>query len=387
MNYMSYDCSADTKSLYMHWPFCPYRCRFCPFVAMSGHEDHMQTYHAALMCEIDFFTRTYTSDKAIKTLYLGGGTPSTWPTNMLLDMLGILKDVFIFEQGNEVTIEVNPGTVSKEQPALWRQAGITRVSVGVQSLNDGVLKTLGRYQTADDVYRLIPQLADHFVDISIDLIIGLPGVSTDEWKLQLQRIVTWPITHLSLYFLSLDPFTRLESDVRAGRCEVPAEQEVLAVYYWSIDFLQQHGFIQYEISNFARPGHESKHNQAYWERKTYKGFGLGAWSFDGTRRYQNQKSLMPYIQGIQRGEYITEVDELLTPEQVRLEKIMLGLRHMRGVSLVDVLAGCSETQQGLVQETIARLVQGNLLVSCAGRLFLTPAGLAVENAIAAELSV
>ncbi len=384
---MSYDCSADTKSLYMHWPFCPYRCRFCPFVAMSGHEDHMQTYHAALMCEIDFFTRTYTSDKAIKTLYLGGGTPSTWPTNMLLDMLGILKDVFIFEQGNEVTIEVNPGTVSKEQPALWRQAGITRVSVGVQSLNDGVLKTLGRYQTADDVYRLIPQLADHFVDISIDLIIGLPGVSPDEWKLQLQRIVTWPITHLSLYFLSLDPFTRLESDVRAGRCEVPAEQEVLAVYYWSIDFLQQHGFIQYEISNFARPGHESKHNQAYWERKTYKGFGLGAWSFDGTRRYQNQKSLMPYIQGIQRGEYITEVDELLTPEQVRLEKIMLGLRHMRGVSLVDVLAGCSETQQGLVQETIARLVQGNLLVSCAGRLFLTPAGLAVENAIAAELSV
>ncbi len=383
---MSYDCSADTKSVYMHWPFCPYRCRFCPFVAMSGHDDHMQTYHAALMREVECFTRNYTGNKAIKTLYLGGGTPSTWPTNMLLDMLGILKDVFIFEQGNEVTIEVNPGTVSKEQPALWRQAGITRVSVGVQSLNDGVLKTLGRYQTAEDVYRLIPQLADHFVDISIDLIIGLPGVSPDEWKLQLQRIVTWPITHISLYFLSLDPFTRLESDVRAGRCVVPAEQEVLAVYYRSINFLRQHGFIQYEISNFARPGHESKHNQAYWERKTYKGFGLGAWSFDGTRRYQNQKSLLPYIQGIQRGEDITEVDELLTPEQVRLEKIMLGLRHMKGVSLVDVLADCSVTQQSLVQETIARLVQGNLLVSREGRLFLTPAGLAVEHAIAVELS-
>ncbi|PKN03124.1 hypothetical protein CVU75_03860 [Candidatus Dependentiae bacterium HGW-Dependentiae-1] len=383
---MPYNYQSDTHSLYLHWPFCPYRCRFCPFVALSGHDDHMQSYHGALNKEIELFVRNYTGNKVLRTMYLGGGTPSTWPAPLLLDTLSILKDVFVFDQANEVTIEVNPGTVAKEQPAIWREAGITRVSVGVQSLNDQVLRSLGRYQTAADVYQLIPRLADHFVDISIDLIIGLPGVSLEEWKQQLQRIVTWPITHLSLYFLSVDPFTRLESDVRAGRCTVPGEQEVLAVYYWSIDFLKQQGFQQYEISNFARPGHESKHNQAYWERKSYKGFGLGAWSFDGTSRYQNHKSLLPYIQGIQRGDDITYVEELLTSEQVRLEKIMLGLRHMRGVSLLDVFANRSAAQHNLIQETITRLVHEQLLVSRDGRLFLTPAGLAVENAIAVELS-
>lgn len=383
---MSYDFTADAQSLYLHWPFCPYRCRFCPFIAMSGHDQHMGEYHAALMQEIGCFAQKYTGNRAIRTLYLGGGTPSTMPNNLLLDTLGTLKSEFVFDSSGEITIEVNPGTVTKEQASLWRQAGINRVSVGVQSLNDGVLHALGRYQTAADVRTLIPLLADQFENLSVDLILGLPGVSPEEWKQQLQRITTWPITHLSLYFLSLDPFTRLESDVRMGKCALPGEHEVLKLYYWSIKFLEQQGFGQYEISNFARSGYESKHNQAYWERQPYKGFGLGAWSYDGVSRLQNKKSLVPYVHGIQRGDDITEYCERLTPEQVRLEKIMLGLRQMRGVCTEDLVAGRSVLQQQILKETIARLVQEQLLVERAGRVLLTPAGYAVENRIAVELS-
>ncbi len=382
---MSYDFSADTQSLYLHWPFCPYRCRFCPFVAMFGHEQYMGEYHAALQQEIAIFAKKYTGNRTIRTLYLGGGTPSTWPNNLLLDTFGTLKSEFVLNKSSEITIEVNPGTVTRRQVVLWRGVGINRVSVGVQSLNDLVLQNLGRYQTAAQVQALIPQLATHFDNISVDLILGFPGVLPNEWKKQLAQIVAWPLTHLSLYFLSLDPFTRLERDVRMGTCVLPAEQEVLETYYWSIDFLVRQGFEQYEISNFARPGYESLHNRAYWERKTYKGFGLGAWSYDGVSRVQNRKSLLPYMHGIQRGDDITEYSERLTPEQVRLEKIMLGLRQTRGVCTEDLMADRSIRQQETVQNTIARLVQEQLLVECAGRIFLTPAGYAVENSVAVAL--
>jgi oxygen-independent coproporphyrinogen-3 oxidase len=354
---------------------------------MSGHGQYMREYHAALKQEIVFFAQQNRRDRAIRTLYFGGGTPSVMPSDLLLDTFGTLKSEFVFDKACEITIEVNPGTVTPEQIAFWKEIGINRVSVGVQSLNDQVLQNLGRYQTAADVRALIPLLAASCADVSVDLMLGLPGITSTEWKQQLHEIVTWPIMHLSLYFLSLDPYTRLERDVRLGKSAVPNEQEVLNLYYWSIECLQHHGLLQYEISNFARPGHESKHNRAYWERKPYKGFGLGAWSYDGIGRFQNQTNLMQYMQGIQRGDDITLYSEQLTPEQVRLEKIMLGLRQTRGVCIHDVLAHCSQEQRESREKHIKRLIQEQLVREHAGWLQLTPAGFAVENRIAVELSV
>lgn len=383
---MKFDYSADISSLYIHWPFCPYRCRFCPFVAMAGHDNYMGQYHEALMREIRLFGDNYSGQKRLETIYLGGGTPSTWPNELLLDTFGTLNSVFFLDKSCEITIEVNPGTVNKEQLALWRELGINRLSIGVQSLNDTVLRDLGRYQTAKDVKNLMGQVGDYFENISIDCIIGLPGVDSNEWKEQMRSIVAWPISHISLYFLSIHEETRLYGDLKRGTVTLPNEDEIIDQYYWTIDFLAQHGLKQYELSSFARLGYESRHNMAYWDRKSYKGFGLGAWSYDGKKRFQNQKSLLPYMEGIHREDDITDYVETLSPEQVRLEEIMLGLRQAKGVSKKELFAGRSDKEKDCLVVKVSLLKSAKILVEREGRLILTPAGLLVENRVATELS-
>src|SRR5260221_4641966 len=242
---MHYDISANTRSLYIHWPFCPYRCHYCPFVALASHDPFMERYHNALIKEIKDFGNNYSEKLPLDTIYFGGGTPSTYPDHLLTEMFAVLNQYFIFSESIEITLEVNPGTVRFEQLALWKQLGINRISIGVQSLNDEVLHKLNRLQKASDVYTLLNTAPDYFDNISVDVILGLPGVSIAEWESLLATVVTWKITHLSMYVLEVHDSTPLFFNVKTKKVTLPCDDDVINTYYWSREFLAGHGFTQY----------------------------------------------------------------------------------------------------------------------------------------------
>lgn len=382
-----YNPLIDTRSIYIHWPFCPYRCHFCPFVALAGHDEFMTSYHQALVEEIKLFAQQMGRKQTIDTLFFGGGTPSTYPDHLLLDMFGILKEVFVFSENTEVTIEVNPGTVRSEQLGLWHDLGINRISMGVQSLKDGVLQNLNRHQSIADVYTLLDQAPQYIKRISVDLILGLPGVSQDEWKGFIHEVVTWPIDHVSIYFLTVHEDTPLYFKVQKNAVILPDDDEIVDLYYWTCDFLERHGLAQYELSNFARTGGQSRHNTVYWERKPYKAFGLGACSFDGTIRSQNEKNLMKYISVANQQGSVAVFTEELSNQQVYLEKMMLNLRRAHGISIEELGQHLSEQQKIAVHHKINDFVDRGLVAYHESRIKLTVRGLAVENEIVTQLLV
>lgn len=380
-----YNSLADTRSLYIHWPFCPYKCNFCPFVALASQDQYMQQYHDALIKEIQAFDAVYQGTRQLDTIFLGGGTPSTYPEDLLLDTFGTLRKMFAFQSATEVSIEVNPGTVTKRRLEVWKDVGINRLSIGVQSLNDAVLKRLNRHQTAEDVYRLIDEASLYFENLSIDLILGLPEISQDEWKALIKKVMTWPIKHISIYFLTVHEETPLYYKVQTNRISLPSDEYMVNLYYWTIDTLAQHGFEQYELSNFAKPGYQSRHNTVYWERKPYKAFGLGACSFDGGQRFSNEKSLMKYIDAITNGEPVEAFSETVSSSQVYLEKLMLGLRRKVGVCVEQLTSDFTPLQKGQFFKKVVELKEQQLINEENGYLTLTPKGLVVENEVITHL--
>lgn len=384
---LSYNYHVDTRSFYIHWPFCPYKCHFCPFVAIAGHDAYMEQYHNALNKELDVYMEKVPLHQPLDTIFIGGGTPSTYPDNLLLDTFGKLRRWNLIQPTTEITIEVNPGTVRKEQLPLWKEAGINRLSIGVQSLNNKVLKDLNRQQSNEDVFALLEHASHYFSSISVDLILGLPSISDQEWKDLLAAVVQWPIKHVSVYFLTVHEGTALYFRVKRNAVILPADDAMVDLYQWTISFLHEHGFIQYETSNFAKEGFDCRHNQVYWEYKPYKAFGLGACAFDGTTRFQNEKNLMTYMQAIEAGNEVTVFAEELTEEQRKLEKLMLGMRQMRkGVLLEELFEGRSDEQRLALVNYINSMCDKGLVKEVNNRLFLTSLGISVENEIIVNLS-
>lgn len=381
-NSVHYNQNTKTASLYIHWPFCPYKCHFCPFVALASHDQFMERYHKALIAEIERFADEQVEPVSIKTIHFGGGTPSTYPPALLIDMMCILNKRFVIEPEAEIAFEVNPGTVSLEKMKVWKEVGINRVSIGVQGVKDKALQSLNRHQTATQVLDLIAHASTLFDNISIDLIVGLPGVTSDDWQSLIKQAMEWPLAHISIYFLTIHENTPLYFKVQANQVALPDDKEVVALYEWTCDTLAQHGFEQYELSNFARPGYASKHNMAYWNRDMYKGFGIGACSFDGKYRFQNEKNIMNYMALCEQGEPCVTFAEELTEYQAWLEVIMLGLRRPQGVSW-DVIRGEKgwELRQGVLQ----RFVDEGYIEYITTGVRLTRRGLTVENEILAQL--
>jgi oxygen-independent coproporphyrinogen-3 oxidase len=381
---------SDLEHLYVHWPFCPYKCHFCDFVAMASHEQFMKDYHHALMREVELFIPYAPVNPYLKTIYLGGGTPSTYPAPLLLDMFAMLRKYFAFDEHTEVTIEVNPGTANKELLQAWHQAGVNRLSIGVQSLKDVVLKSLNRHQTHQQVLVLLQDARELFKNISVDFILGLPGVSDDEWKTMMHDVMSWPINHISIYFLTVHEDTPLYFKVKTNRVSLPPDDALVDLYDWTVEFLAQHGFERYELSNFARAGFESRHNSAYWDRKKYKGFGLGACSFNGLHRFQNTKNLGKYLESLYRNqsvgnESVIETSEQLNMEQIALEKIMLGLRQRKGLCIQDYVQALSPEAESKFFQAVTRLQSMQLIECDQQSIRLTPRGYALENEVTLQL--
>jgi oxygen-independent coproporphyrinogen-3 oxidase len=382
-----YSTEIDTKSIYLHWPFCPYKCHFCPFVAVAGKDTYMDRYHATLVREIMRFTEKCNQKYTLDTIYFGGGTPSTYPNELLLDMFAILKTVFTFSSQTEITLEVNPGTVDDTKLKVWNQVGINRLSIGVQSLKDGVLSDLNRHQSINDVMWLMNRVGMLFNNVSVDIILGLPGVSDPDWRELLATIVTWPITHISMYILEIHEGTALHFRVKTKKTQLPDDDHLTDVYEWSINFLEQAGFMQYEVSSFAKNGYQSRHNVGYWDRKPYKGFGIGACSFDGTTRFQNYADLHHYIDAQPADYDALCTREQLTRKQIINEKIMLGVRRSTGLMLAEIYEHMSHIERAEMATTIRELQASGFITESHEKIILTPRGLLIENTIATRLSL
>jgi oxygen-independent coproporphyrinogen-3 oxidase len=332
-------------------------------------------------------------DLVFDTLYFGGGTPSVLEPKAIARIIDAAKRCFNIHADAELTLEANPGTVSRQSFARFRQAGVNRLNIGVQSFNRHNLEFLDRIHSADDALASIRQarLAG-FENIGLDLIYGLPGQDKKNWLVDLNSALDADVTHLSCYILTCEDETPLGRDVNAGRINMPDEGVVRELFDTTIEFLTAHGFRQYEISNFARQpddgtaAYDSRHNQKYWSFAPYIGLGPSAHSFVSPERRWNHKSIEKYVQQVKTGELPVAAKETLTREQMIMEAIYLGLRTTRGIDLDNFEKMFEIDFFNTFESMITDLKKEGFIFLTNTHFALSPRGLAYHDSIAAMLT-
>ncbi len=364
--------------LYVHWPFCASRCSYCDFNSRVAERVVMYAYREALLSEAATWVRRLTREqRSLLSLYVGGGTPSTLSGEELAALIGdLLREGFTLIPGAEITVEVNPATWSRGDFEAARAGGVNRFSVGVQSLDDGILRKLGRAHNAAQALEAVRDAQDTGARVSVDLLYGLPGGGQDGMERTLRAVLDMRPHHLSLYALTLEEGVPLAERVRCGEVALPDEDACAYQYLAALGLLEKYGYRQYEISNYCLPGFHSRHNLAYWKREEYLGLGAGAHSFIRGRRFHNHRSLLRYIRCGGSGSEEAEGREPLPAGEEREEEIMLGLRTTEGIQ-----AGLLEGKGALLLE----MERWGLLGRRGNRVALTPRGMLVSNAVIAEL--
>ena len=364
--------SSKVEHLYGHVPFCAAKCNYCAFYSEAGSAAKMEDYVDALLLELEGFA----PQLAPKTIFFGGGTPSLLPAALMRRVLEAIRHKVSLRQLDEWTIECNPSTVSTEKAKLFREYGVNRISMGVQALDDELLKTIGRVHSLKAAIESYERLrAAGFDNINLDLMFGLPGQTMDHWRSTLEKAIELQPEHLSTYCLILEEDTEFWSLFQKGLIK-PDEEQELAMYQTAIDTLGAAGYRQYEISNFAKPGHECAHNIAYWEGKDYIGLGPSACSTVGHRRWQNVPDTDRYIDGIKTQKPVVVSEETLTLELRAAERAAFGMRMNAGVP--------AEVLQGRWDGEIAELLSAELVQWRDGRLMPTPRGILFADEIAAQ---
>lgn len=418
---------AGPVSLYIHFPFCVRKCRYCDFLSGPAEERIRARYLRALEQEIRLSGRYYGRPSA-DTIFFGGGTPSLMSGEELEELMDAVRESFAILPGAEISIECNPGTADRKKLADYRRAGINRLSVGVQSFRDEELLLLGRIHTAEEAKDCIRSARESgFSNLSLDLMSALPGQTMDEWMESLKAAAELSPEHISAYSLILEDGTPLKEAAERGELPpFPSEDLDRAMYHETERFLAQHGYHRYEISNYAKEGFESRHNSGYWTGHPYLGFGTGAASYLGKRRWSNVRSLTKYLavleedlaplsetedkaeslqcgstdpdseRGVQSAENVNrkeaeavltalrEETELLSANDRMAEFMFLGLRRMAGVSEEEFRERFHCTMEEIYGPVIRRYQNLQLLARENGRLFLTRAGIDVSNTVMAD---
>jgi len=326
------------------------------------------------------------SEYLVDTVYFGGGTPSLLEPRQLQENLAAIRETFRTEF-REVTLEADPETVGAEKAAAWVSAGISRVSFGVQSFSDKELAAAGRMHRRNDVYRAVPILRSAGIEnISFDLIAGLPHQTKESWKQSLAELIRLAPEHVSVYLLEVDEGSRLGTELLQGGRRysagaVPSEDEMAEFYEMAQEALGETGYRHYEISNWAKPGFESKHNLKYWRRQPYLGFGAGAHSFSGRQRWANAHDAAEYVSAIERGSVPVEQLETVTAEMALEEELFLGLRQLDGIDM-----GRIEQEYGVtLGERFAPLAEAGLVEQHGSVVRLAEEKLSVSNEVFVEL--
>lgn len=377
--------------IYLHVPFCNSRCIYCGFCSTVS-KGLRQKYIPALKREIsergDFFSSLYESDRIVKTLYVGGGTPSILPPELLKEAVSAIRETFTIAEEIEFTVEVNPDDITEDYAGSLRKMGVNRVSMGVQSFKDSHLKWMRRRhdsQTAVNAYRILRKAG--FDNISLDLIFGFPLMTVGDWEDNLDTIIELNPEHISAYQMGIDPDTPLERMEKSGEFSLPSQEDSERMYKILQSKLKAAGYVQYEVSNFCKPGYHSRHNSSYWNRTPYLGLGPGAHSFIGMAREWNTSDIATWCN---LSILLLREGETLSPVDVFNEILMLGLRTAAGVSL-DTLRNCGPQSPLFISDLLPKLSamesNGLIILTPDGTIKIPPGKFFISDGIIRELFV
>ena len=369
--------------IYIHIPFCVKKCYYCDFISYSNKFEMQEKYIKKLIEEIEN-SKDLLKNNEITTIYIGGGTPSSIKSELVRNVLNKIYEIANIKnkENVEITIEVNPGTVTKNSLQMYKSCGINRLSIGLQSTSDKLLKEIGRihnYEQFLNTYNWT--VGAGFSNINVDLMLGLPGQSILDLKESLEKITNLnpQPNHISVYSLIVEEGTKIEEKINNGELELPEDEIERNQYKYTKNYLELNGYKHYEISNFAKPGYESKHNMNCWEQKQYIGFGLAAHSYINGCRYSNTCDLEEYLNN--KSKDIKIIHEKQNVEDMKKEYMLLGLRKIDGVSISKFREKFGENPIYLFRNEFQKLVEEGLLIVDLDNIKLTTRGLDFANLV------
>lgn len=365
--------------IYIHIPFCVSKCGYCDFYSLAGKTQRMPDYQRALLSHISESADNISAYE-VDSIYIGGGTPSCYGAERIVEILDELKRLGNVRLDSEITIEVNPDTARLDDLKFLRSEGVNRISIGVQSANNDILRMIGRRHNFKQAEQAVDNARNAgFENVSLDLIYGLPSQTKGDWAQTLQKCIELHPEHLSCYGLKLEEGTPMHRSY-LGSPLIPSDDEQADMYLYTVEALSHYGYNQYEISNFAVPGFESKHNLKYWQLDDYMGFGPGAHSCVGNLRYSYVRNLDKYIAAVNGDDMIIDEYEPIVPVQRAAEYIMLGLRTTHGISEAEYHKIYLSDWTPL-EKTFEVFEKKGWAKKTDDRWSLTPPGMLVSNAL------
>ena len=378
---------ADKKpmGMYIHIPFCNSKCDYCDFVSYSMDEEAQKKYLEALFLEIDSLKDQYL-ETTFDTLYIGGGTPSIVYDGFIRELSKKLHTSFHFAKDTEFTIEINPSSFNRKKFMEYLQAGVNRISVGVQCLDSKLLAEQGRIQSMENIEETFNILTDcEYENVSSDVLIGLPNQSLESVKETLEYLIENRVKHISVYTLQVEKHTMLYDKIKRKKLKLPKDKKVNAVYDMAKNILMSEGYIRYEVSNFARPGFQSRHNLKYWTEVDYLGLGVSAHSLIDGYRYYNTKRLDTYIANLNEGKSPVYSREYIAQEIAREERLMLSLRTTKGIDLEKFKTDFNEDILKTKAAEINKMLEDGQVEIVEGFLRIKDQSFSVLNSIIVEL--
>ena len=367
-------------AIYIHVPFCARKCAYCDFASFVAREDDWAGYFDALNGEIDAWAERL-HDREARSVFFGGGTPSLVPAAHLAEVLRHLRKVVTLAPGCEITVEANPGTLNADKLRVYRRAGVNRLSIGAQSFDAALLRSLGRIHTPGQIGEAVRMARDAgFANINLDLMYALPGQTMERWAATLDAALELPLAHLSAYSLIVEEGTEMARRVARGEAAVPDDDAVNEMQRCAVRRLAAAGLMRYEISNFARPGFECRHNLTYWNGGEYLGLGSAAHSLMDDCRFSNPPELERYLAGERRLNLAQR-----SASDRKEEMLMLATRTVRGLDLNRWRAEFGEDLTRSRAAQVRKLENYGLIEITEGFLRLTPAGLELQDSVVLEL--
>lgn len=382
--------------IYIHIPFCVRKCAYCDFLSGPAAPEAQKAYVRALIKEIRAAAVCYSSRYDVTTVFFGGGTPSLLSGEQLDEIMRTIKESFPIREDAEITMEMNPGTANREKLKAYRRAGINRLSIGLQSANNQELKILGRIHTFEtflETYQMARE--EGFDNINVDLMSALPGQTETSYEETVQKVLTLAPEHISSYSLIVEegtPFFEWYGKGESGNMpELPDEDTERCMYRRTKELLEEAGYYRYEVSNYAIPGKECRHNIGYWERKDYLGFGVGAASLIEGTRFSNVRDRSVYVQALEQYEgeelffAIRTEKEVLSKEEQMSETMILGLRMMKGIAKDEFYKRFGETMDEVYGDVLKKYIDWNLLeLTQDNHVRFTEQGISVSNIVLAD---
>ena len=365
--------------VYVHIPFCKKKCDYCDFISYCNKDNLIYDYVQAVKAEI----QSQNIKPEITTIYIGGGTPSYIDSKYIIEILEKIKEKNVSSNA-EITIEVNPGTVTKEKLEDYIKSGINRISIGLQTTNDELLKQIGRIHNFTqflETYKLAKKVG--FKNINVDLMLGLPNQRIKDLKESLEQIIKLKPKHISVYSLIVEDGTPIANKIEKGEMQLPDEELERNMYWFVKNTLELNGFIHYEISNFAKKGYESKHNLNCWNQKEYIGIGASAHSYRDITRYSNTENIEEYIENVNNGNFNRNkiIHEVQKEDDAKKEFMLLGLRKIKGVDINQFKNKFGDNPIYLFRNELKKLTDERLLIIDNNNIRLTNKGLDLANLV------